>query len=730
MNGSTIMFPQSSSTVSDVLLMVTTFSVSKHLTRNDQDDLINLIKVLAGPAFESWNASHYSRSKAYNPPRKKIQSNFYCQTEKCQRILHTRKLSDKDKKIKVQCSDCKAKYKLSSASKNQFIIIDLKYQLKLLFRDTEVKNDLLNTMEKLRQPRNDGVIHDIYDGQLYKAVQKLSPGALTYNVNTDGAPLTKSSKRSMWLIQLHINELSPTLRFRNVLIGGLYITSAEPSPEFMQTYMSKFLEKANNIMEAGINITDNEDRIRNLKFFCLLLCVDSVARPVIQNRFQFNGYSGCSWCYATGVYDSSAMRYPITQQVPLLRTNQSHIKDVEQVEKLGKSINGVKDNCAMLELKHFDCVWGFPLDYMHGILLGVSRHLWALWIKPGTPYYLNPQQRKKIMARQLHIKRPQEIHRLVRTVDQTAKWKASEWESWLLFDSVPCLVGILDEKCFQSYLLLVSSIYTLMTDNISEEDLLLCEINILQFVRDCQLIYGVNSMTFNLHSLLHVVESVRQSGPLWSSSAFPFESMIFLIKRYITGVSGVSNQIVNSILKEKNIRCNIDYNTESVKCRNYCKDLFKPRKLKNCTRSDDHALLIGTEKSPDDQLILLMQQYFDNTHSTKVYDRCIYNKMVLRSTAYTRPTKTNDTVVQLDTKKFIRIDGFFSLNNTCYLYGNQILTVQTAFQSNVQLSHILQVTSIRQEILIASIQSIRTKVIFFSTGENDYICFFPKNLGT
>ncbi|XP_074114119.1 uncharacterized protein LOC141537172 [Cotesia typhae] len=139
MNGSTIMFPQSSSTVSDVLLMVTAFSVSKHLTRNDQDDLINLIKVLAGPAFESWNASHYSRSKAYNPPRKKIQSNFYCQTEKCQRILHTRKLSDKDKKIKVQCSDCKAKYKLSSASKNQFIIIDLKYQLKLLFRDTEVK---------------------------------------------------------------------------------------------------------------------------------------------------------------------------------------------------------------------------------------------------------------------------------------------------------------------------------------------------------------------------------------------------------------------------------------------------------------------------------------------------------------------------------------------------------------------------------------------------------------
>lgn len=433
---------------------------------------------------------------------------------------------------------------------------------------------------------------------------------------------------------------------------------------------------------------------------------------------------------ATGVYDRYAVRYPITQQAPLLRTKQSHIKDVEQVEKLGKSINGVKGTCKMLKLKHFDCVWSFPLDYMHGILLGVSRHLWILSNKPGTEYYLNPQQRKKIAARQLNFERPQEIHRLVRTVDHTAKWKASEWESWLLLDSVPCLQGILDEKCFQSYLLLVSSIYTLIIDHISEKDLLISEMNILEFVRDCQILYGINSKTFNLHSLLHVVESVRQSGPLWSSSAFPFESMIFFIKRYVTGISGVSNQIINSILKEKNIRCDIDYIAESVKCRNYCKDLFKPQQLKKCTRSDNHALLIGTEKPPDDQLIQLIHQYFDNIHSIKVFDRCIHIKMVLRSTAYTRPQKTNDTVVQLDTKKFIRIRGFFSLNNTCYLYGNQILTVQATFQLNVQLLHMLQVTSIEEEIFIDGIQNIQKKVIFFLNGVNDYICFFPKKLGT
>lgn len=374
MNGNTIMLPQSNSSVSDVLLMVTACSVTKHLTRNDQDDLINLIKVLAGPTFESWNASHYARSKAYNPPRDKMLSHFYCETRKCHRILHTEKLSNKINK-KGKCTTCQAKYKLSSTSKNQFIIIDLKYQLKLLFKDEEVKNDLLNTIKKLKQRQNDGVINDIYDGQLYKAVQQFSPGALTYNVNTDGAPLTKSSKRCMWPIQLHLNELSPALRFRNVILTGLHITSAEPSPEFMQTYISKFIENANDIMETGINIIDSDGRTKTLKFFCLLLCVDSVARPIIQNRFQFNGYSGCSWCYANGVYDSSAVRYPITHQLPPLRTKNSHNNDIEEVKKLGKSINGVKGDGAMLQLKHFDCVWGFPLDYLHGVLLGVERQL-------------------------------------------------------------------------------------------------------------------------------------------------------------------------------------------------------------------------------------------------------------------------------------------------------------------------------------------------------------------
>ena len=40
-------------------------------------------------------------------------------------------------------------------------------------------------------------------------------------------------------------------------------------------------------------------------------------------------------------------------------------------------------------------------------------------------------------------------------------------------------------------------------------------------------------MTFNIHSLLHVVESVRKNGPLWSNSAFPLEGNIYHLKKNV-----------------------------------------------------------------------------------------------------------------------------------------------------------------------------------------------------
>lgn len=47
----------------------------------------------------------------------------------------------------------------------------------------------------------------------------------------------------------------------------------------------------------------------------------------------------------------------------------------------------------------------------------------------------------------------------------------------------------------------------------------------VQFLKDYQELYGQESMTYNAHVLVHMVDHVDQWGPLWGFSAFPFESM-------------------------------------------------------------------------------------------------------------------------------------------------------------------------------------------------------------
>ena len=43
------------------------------------------------------------------------------------------------------------------------------------------------------------------------------------------------------------------------------------------------------------------------------------------------------------------------------------------------------------------------------------------------------------------------------------------------------------------------------------------------FVEQFQLIFGIRHMSSNIHSLLHVHESLKCMGPLWFYSTFSFE---------------------------------------------------------------------------------------------------------------------------------------------------------------------------------------------------------------
>uniref|UniRef100_A0ABD2X0U9 RING-type domain-containing protein n=1 Tax=Trichogramma kaykai TaxID=54128 RepID=A0ABD2X0U9_9HYME len=423
-----IMFPSSELSVSDVLLMIKGFNIKFGTTRAMQQALLDFVKVLAGPNFELWDYSTYKLSKTLAPPKETIQKKYYC-TE-CSILLIDLDIS-RTKKIKVLCHECQKMYEITSESHNYIIALDIKFQLNNLFNQPHIQKSMKINFEKIHN-KTTSSISDITDSILFNENIK-DPDIMTFNFSADGAQLFESSQKSMWPLQLTLNCLNGKDRFKYPILVALWETEHEPSAKFMNFYLSELKVQCDRINENGIQIVDNiNGEITNWRMICPFSAnVDTVARPIMQNRIQFNGYYGCSWCYHPGLY-TVTMRYPLLDQRvpdPVLRSHTSHLEDLEWVKSSGcLSERGVKGPCSLLDLKNFDIVWNLPPDYMHGSLMGVTKQLHASWKKS-----LKKEKYNRLIERMSNIRLTNAFQRSLRSLKFVGKYKALEWKMWLLY---------------------------------------------------------------------------------------------------------------------------------------------------------------------------------------------------------------------------------------------------------------------------------------------------------
>lgn len=72
-------------------------------------------------------------------------------------------------------------------------------------------------------------------------------------------------------------------------------------------------------------------------------------------------------------------------------------------------------------------------------------------------------------------------------------------------------------------MLIVISIVNLIGQRIKIIDIEESEKLLKQFVKDIPFLYGNWELSYNVQQLLHLGLVVRRWGPLWATSAFPFE---------------------------------------------------------------------------------------------------------------------------------------------------------------------------------------------------------------
>lgn len=211
---------------------------------------------------------------------------------------------------------------------------------------------------------------------------------------------------------------------------------------------------------------------------------DSPARSAVQNFMQFNGYYGCGTGLAKG------RRLQLSEHggstiYPFDTSNESgheRLREHAETQRLAviaetsqKVQCGVKGVSWLLKLPFFNIIRGVGIDYMHAVLLGVTRSFLSAWVDKRNRmerWYIGAADKVRIINERLaDIKPPISINRRPRPLSDLVHWKASELRSFLLFYSVPVLCGILPVEFYEHFILLAKATFILLKSSIPPSEL-------------------------------------------------------------------------------------------------------------------------------------------------------------------------------------------------------------------------------------------------------------------
>lgn len=167
-------------------------------------------------------------------------------------------------------------------------------------------------------------MQDMHDGTVIKNL--MSPGFLSVAENTglvistDGVPIYKSSKGSLWPIYLMVTSIAPHLHSKidNLIVASLWFGPTKPDmTRMMQPVPEKIF-----LNSRGIEVESGTYRKVYLRAKLIMGVFDLPARASATNTKQYNGKYGCFYCLDKGVYQNRARIYPPNDSHTLRTTEQ------------------------------------------------------------------------------------------------------------------------------------------------------------------------------------------------------------------------------------------------------------------------------------------------------------------------------------------------------------------------------------------------------------------------
>ena len=641
-------------------------------------------------------------------------------------------------------------------ARSYFLYFPIAEQLQLFFKRPGFYTSLQHRFN--REKKVSSNIEDIYDGKLYRELINKgilnSGNNISFLFNTDGVPVFKSSKVSIWPLFLVINELPYEKRMakENMPFAGLWFGDRKPA---MATYLKPLYDEL-QLLDEGILMQSVEKGQFLCRCVLLAGSCDLPARCLVCNSIQFNGEYGCWKCLQRGKTEKIGTRghtkiFPFITDNPKgpLRNRKDTLKHAHEAltnlssgNKAHGTIKGIKGPCWLLFLENFDIVAGMGIDYMHG----VQKLLLKLWF--GDSYSKEPFSFRDLVGvlddRLREIFPTMEIKRMPRSVSEHLKyWKASELRSFLLFYGAPALYGILSESYFQHYLLLVNAMHLLLKDSISESDLREAENLLFSFCSSFPRLYAARFTTMNIHQLLHLVDDVRDLGPLFTHSCFHFEDKNGFILKFINGTQSIDRQILSAVsFTQKLPEIRTKYIQHHSEVDILYRDLLSGYIPKRTCELAPGVFALGApfKRQLNDQEFVALAEVLNcapNTVHVTSFVRLEVNGCYIYGLDYKRLTRRNcSTVKYCDGQRynFAQVKCFIQTADLSrnILYHALCYPLHCESYDSSTLMNVVQNPD-RTRLIAVNIDNILSNCIFISfkdTPSQAYVCEFPNKFET
>lgn len=188
--------------------------------------------------------------------------------------------------------------------------------------------------------------------------------------------------------------------------------------------------------------------------------------------------------------------------------------------------------CSLTKLKYYSFGESVLYDSLHTLYLGVFKKFCSLVFSKSK---IDRRQKWSLFNKinsidqgLASVKIPTTTSRRFRSIKDIKTFKANEYRSLMHQGSTVLLRGMLP-KYRRHFALLLSAVNIASKDAIEVCDIKLVKELLDQYVKEWQKIFGLRYMSSNVHSLLHMHESIEFLGPLYMYSTFNFESQFMII---------------------------------------------------------------------------------------------------------------------------------------------------------------------------------------------------------